>query len=211
MVVTAVCFLLYLQAGDIQGLLTNRTVGASLYGATDAERQTVIIGKFIHYGLLLGLPWLVHGGEAAIQGTIAYSIAQSIVLAATFAVSHNVPESKPLDAGPTADLLDTNIAERDWGAQQILTSANWGGVIGNFMTGGLNLQIEHHLFPAISFMHYPAIAAIVEDEAKKRGIPYNHYKTLPEILVRFQQYMREVGVADQVPAREEVNAQLAKL
>jgi len=32
------------------------------------------------------------------------------------------------------------------------------------------LQIEHHLFPAISFMHYPAIAAIVADECKKRGI-----------------------------------------
>jgi fatty acid desaturase len=62
------------------------------------------------------------------------------------------------------------MAERDWGVQQVLTSANWGGVIGNFFTGGLNLQIEHHLFPAISFMHYPAIAAIVADECKKRGI-----------------------------------------
>lgn len=66
--------------------------------------------------------------------------------------------------------LHTELAERDWGVQQVLTSANWGGVIGNFFTGGLNLQIEHHLFPAISFMHYPAIAAIVADECKKRGI-----------------------------------------
>jgi fatty acid desaturase (delta-4 desaturase) len=68
------------------------------------------------------------------------------------------------------DNLQTELAERDWGVQQVLTSANWGGVIGNFFTGGLNLQIEHHLFPAISFMHYPAIAAIVADECKKRGI-----------------------------------------
>ena len=36
---------------------------------------------------------------------------------------------------------------------QVLTSANWGGVVGNFFTGGLNLQVEHHLFPAVSFMH----------------------------------------------------------
>ena len=36
---------------------------------------------------------------------------------------------------------------------QVLTSANWGGAVGNFFTGGLNLQVEHHLFPAVSFMH----------------------------------------------------------
>ena len=76
--------------------------------------------------------------------------------AATFAVSHNVPEAKPLDAGtPRATLYDTELAARDWGVQQIVTSANWGGSVGNFFTGGLNLQVEHHLFPAISFMHYP--------------------------------------------------------
>jgi hypothetical protein len=68
------------------------------------------------------------------------------------------------------DNLNKELAERDWGVQQVLTSANWGGVVGNFFTGGLNLQVEHHLFPAISFMHYPAIAAIVADECKKRGI-----------------------------------------
>ncbi len=68
---------------------------------------------------------------------------------------------------------------------QVLTSANWGGRIGNFFTGGLNLQIEHHLFPAISFVHYPAIAKIVRDECEKRDIPYAHYDTLPEIVGRF--------------------------
>ena len=88
---------------------------------------------------------------------------------------------------------------RDWGVQQVLTSANWGGVVGNFMTGGLNLQIEHHMFPAVSFMHYPAISKIVREESEKRGINYAAYDTLPEILGRFQKYMKECGQADQVP------------
>lgn len=102
-------------------------------------------------------------------------------------------------------LLQTNASlnepydRRDWGVQQVLTSANWGGVIGNFMTGGLNLQIEHHMFPAISFMHYPAIAKIVRDECEKRGIHYASYDTLPEIVGRFNRYMRQVGAAEQVP------------
>jgi fatty acid desaturase (delta-4 desaturase) len=76
------------------------------------------------------------------------------------------------------DNLNQELAERDWGVQQVLTSANWGGVVGNFFTGGLNLQVEHHLFPAISFMHYPAIAAIVADECKKRGINVSAHGTI---------------------------------
>lgn len=79
--------------------MENRTQGASLYGATDFEKATVIGGKLAHYGLLLVVPWLLHGPQAALVGGLAYSITQSIVLSATFAVSHNVPESKPLDQG----------------------------------------------------------------------------------------------------------------
>lgn len=98
-----------------------------------------------------------------------------------------------------------NLAEdyttRDWGVQQVLTSANWGGVVGNFMTGGLNLQVEHHLFPAISFMHYPAIAKVVEEECEARGINYASYDTLPEILGRFYKYMKEAGSAEQTPMK----------
>ena len=74
-----------------------------------------------------------------------------------------------------------------------------------------HVQIEHHLFPAISFMHYPKISEIVSDECAKRGIQYAHYATLPEILGRFMRYMREVGEAEQVPARGVAAAQLARL
>ncbi|KAL4444962.1 hypothetical protein ABPG77_004012 [Micractinium sp. CCAP 211/92] len=203
---------LVFQIGDWQALLANRTAGATMYGATTAERATVVLGKLAHYGLLLGLPWALHGSEPALWGAAAYAVTQSIVLASTFAVSHNVPESKPLGEGPTTDNLLTELAARDWGMQQILTSADWGGVVGNFFTGGLNLQVEHHLFPAISFCHYPAIAEIVKDECAKRGVPYARYDTLPEILGRFVLYMKEVGVAEQLPSTSSMgSADLARL
>ena len=187
------------QAGDLIGLFTNRTIGATLYGADNWERLSLIIGKVLHYSILFGIPFYYHGLTAALVGSASYLFVQGVVLATTFAVSHNVPASKPVQAGPTQDILYTETLERDWAVQQILTSANWGGVIGNFFTGGLNLQIEHHLFPAISFMHYPAIAAIVEDECNKRGVQYAKYPTLPEIVGRFVRYMKEVGVAAEVP------------
>merc|ERR1711924_42318 len=88
-----------------------------------------------------------------------------IVLATTFAVSHNVPETKPGTPVPQSTFAGERLLEsrdvRDWGIQQLVTSANWGDKVGCFFTGGLNLQIEYHMFPAVSFMHYPAISRIV--------------------------------------------------
>ena len=43
----------------------------------------------------------------------------------------------------------------------------------------LSAQVEHHLFPAISFVHYPAIAAIVRDECAKRGVQYSQVDAAP--------------------------------
>ncbi|GIL65912.1 hypothetical protein Vafri_19551 [Volvox africanus] len=194
---------LVFQVGDWKALFDNRTVGATMYGASEFERKTVIAGKLAHYTLLYGLPAILHGPTAMLAGAAGYLFTQSIVLATTFAVSHNISETKSLDPGPTRDNLDQPAVERDWGVQQVLTSANWGGDVGNFFTGGLNLQIEHHLFPAISFLHYPAISKIVADECHKRGINYAHYATLPEILSSFVRFMAEAGAAPQKPVRRD--------
>lgn len=237
------------QVSDMASLASNRTPGASLFGATDFEKKSVIAGKIAHWSLLWAIPMSMHGVAAVLPASLAYVVAQGVVLASTFAVSHNIPETKPLyegaepiaapvrltlhqgtphhhslvhDAMVVAHCLlsllhqsgsmqtDKNLAEdyetRDWGVQQVLTSANWGGAVGNFMTGGLNLQVEHHLFPAISFMHYPAIAKVVKEECEARGINYASYDTLPEILVRFYKYMKEAGSAEQTPMK---NGQIA--
>lgn len=68
-------------------------------------------------------------------------------------------------------------------------------------------QIEHHLFPAVSPVHYPAIAGIVADECSKRGIPYTSYPHLAAILPAFLRFMKDVGRAEQEPASK--TAQLA--
>ena len=89
----------------------------------------------MHFGLLLG-PAAYAGWSAVLAGAAAFIATQGIVLAATFAVSHNVDEAKVVEETSGA------AAFRDWGRQQVTTSANWGGVVGNFFTGGLNLQVR---------------------------------------------------------------------
>ena len=119
------CLQVAFQVGDIVGLFTKDTEGAKLHGATALELSTVVIGKIAHFGLLLA-PLANHATSAVLAGIASFVAVQGMVLACTFAVSHNVAEAKvPEDTGGEA-------WERDWGVQQLVTSADWGGRIGNF-------------------------------------------------------------------------------
>ena len=189
------------QAGDWAAIFQGRTAGTTMYGASLGQRAAAAVGKLTHYGMLIGVPALTAGWGATAAGVAAFVGVQGLLLASVFAVSHNVPETKPAVDGstPASAPLLTDMAARDWGLQQVTTSANYGGAVANFMTGGLSLQVEHHLFPAIYFGHYPAISAIVADECAKRGIPYAQYPTLWATLKQFVAYMRDVGRAPAIP------------
>jgi linoleoyl-CoA desaturase len=64
----------------------------------------------------------------------------------------------------------------DWGEQQIRHSSNFAMPWWlSQATGGMNYQIEHHLFPSVSPCHYPAISEIVKSECRKRNVPYNFH------------------------------------
>lgn len=191
------------HVSDVLGMMKGRADGASLYGATKLEKASVILGKLVHFGLIYALPMYLHGVKAGLAACCAYFMTQGVVLASTFAVSHNVDEAKPGAPQTFAgERLNESRDVRDWGIQQLVTSANWGHWIGCFFTGGLNLQIEHHLFPAVSFMHYPAISRIVEDEAQRRGLNYASYQTLPDIIRKFVSYMATAGASPDVPVEE---------
>mgnify|MGYP006166833045 CR=1 FL=1 len=61
----------------------------------------------------------------------------------------------------------------DFFSRQVLTSRNIkGSWLKDNLMGGLNYQVEHHLFPSICHVHYPAIAAIVKQTAAEHGVPY---------------------------------------
>ena len=77
--------------------------------------------------------------------------------------------------------------------RQVTTSSNVGGEWLCFINGGLNYQIEHHLFPRMSHCHYPTIAPIVRKYCKKKNIPYKHFSTIGENVHSCVQYLTQLG------------------
>jgi linoleoyl-CoA desaturase len=75
------------------------------------------------------------------------------------------------------------------------TTANFGpkNRLLSWYVGGLNFQVEHHLFPRVCSVHYPAISSIVEEVAAKYGLPYNAYPTLRAAIASHYRTLRQFG------------------
>jgi len=67
--------------------------------------------------------------------------------------------------------------DEDWGTRQVTSSGNWGGPLFCSLFGGINYQIEHHLFPGIHHGYLPSIAPIVRKTCEEFNIPYVHHSS----------------------------------
>jgi len=112
------------------------------------------------------------------------------VLSIVFQLAHTVEHTH----FPLAH-IDTNKLPDEFAIHQIKTTANFAtqNKVVSWMVGGLNFQIEHHLFPKISHVHYPAISQIVRNVCKEYNIPYLEYPTMAKAIGAHYRYLRQLG------------------
>ena len=137
--------------------------------------------KFLYYFLFLVLPVLVTDITwwQGIIGFLALHFAQGLVMGLVFQLAHVVEGTE----FPTPN--EQGNIEEAWAEHQMRTTANFSmkSKLSAFLLGGLNQQIEHHLFPKICHIHYPAISAIVADTAKEYNLPYIQNETFGGALI----------------------------
>jgi linoleoyl-CoA desaturase len=102
----------------------------------------------------------------------------------------------------------TKHIETAWAEFQIRTTANFAmrNKVISWIVGGLNFQVEHHLFPRISHVHYPEISKIVMQKCAEFNLPYNQYPTLSEAVASHFRMMKFLGKR---PAAEQLQAHAA--
>jgi linoleoyl-CoA desaturase len=85
--------------------------------------------------------------------------------------------------------------EHTWAIHQLYTTSNFGlnSKFVNFYTGGLNHQVEHHIFPHISHVHYKKISEIVRKTAREFNLPYNEYKTMFGAFIDHFKQLEKLG------------------
>ncbi len=167
--------------------------------------------KILYYVCFLVVPFLVLDLRwwQLLVGFGLMHLAQGLVLGLVFQLAHIVED---LDF-PAPDAQGT--IQEAWAIHQMQTTANFArkSWIVNFLCGGLNMQIEHHLFPKVCHIHYPAISSIVKKTALEFGVPYIEQPTFGSALQSHYRMLRKLGadayVAQRAEPRREVPGPVA--
>lgn len=109
---------------------------------------------------------------------VLYAVA-GYYLSFFFLLSHNFAETLHYSTDSKESFL----------YKQVTSSSNVGGKFLCMLNGGLNYQIEHHLFPRIHHSHYPKIAPIVREFCAVKSIPYKHFDSIYDNVLSTSQYL----------------------
>jgi linoleoyl-CoA desaturase len=91
--------------------------------------------------------------------------------------------------------------EADWAVSQLFNTANFAPSKKAFswFVGGLNYQVEHHLFPNICHIHYDKLAVIVKETAEEFNLPYNSFGTFRKAVIEHGRMLYNLGNYDNAP------------
>jgi fatty acid desaturase len=87
---------------------------------------------------------------------------------------------------------EKSLLKEEWAILQVKTSVDYahGSWLWTYLSGALNYQVVHHLFPGVSQYHYPKIAPIVMEVCKKHGLRYN---VLPDFNEAISSHLRHLA------------------
>ncbi|MES2836946.1 MAG: acyl-CoA desaturase [Bacteroidota bacterium] len=156
------------------------------------EHVVFWVTKAISIFTLFVLPIMVLGWLKAVVGILIMTTSVGITISIVFQLAHIVEDISFPTPHP-----DTNKIESEWAVHQLNTTANFAtkSKIVSWFVGGLNFQVEHHLFPKISHIHYPEINKIVKETCKEFNIRYQEFPSVMSAFRSHLSYLKNIAVA----------------
>jgi linoleoyl-CoA desaturase len=151
----------------------------------------IIFSKILYFVAFFFLPIMFGhlNWTACVAGFFAMHFVAGIITTVVFQLAHVVEHTDYFQ--PDND----NTLENSWAVHQLMTTCNFAknNRFLNWFVGGLNFQVEHHLFTNISHVHYTQIAPIVKETAEEFGIPYYEFDTFSQAVVSHWQTLKRLG------------------
>ena len=155
------------------------------------ELLRLVLTKAVYVFLTVALPMMITPllWWQVMIGVLAMHFAAGYILTVVFQMAHIVEEVEQPLRNENGDI------ENAWAVHQLLTTANFcrNNRLLNWYVGGLNFQIEHHLFPNVCHVHYPKISKIVEQTAAEFNLAYHVMPTLGSALQSHINMLRILG------------------
>jgi linoleoyl-CoA desaturase len=180
---------------DFYNIATARIGGHRIPRPRGRDLVIFIAGKVAFFSMAFVIPMLLHPVWVVL---VVYAIAafvSGVVLSVVFQLAHcvgeaefPVPVANPDGSGPAR-------METDWAVHQVQTTVDFarGNRLLCWFLGGLNFQVEHHLFSKICHIHYPALSKVVEETCREFGIRYAAHDTFWSALGSHARWISSMG------------------
>lgn len=160
--------------------------------------------KVFYITAYIAIPIAIWGWVPALVGYLITMAALGLTLSIVFQMAHVVEKTE----FETVAIDETRHIETAWAEHELRTTANFAmnNPVISWFVGGLNFQIEHHLFPRVSHVHYPAISRIVQSTCRQFGMPYHYYPTFMEAFASHLRLMHKLGQSEKVPGKSHMRS-----
>lgn len=176
---------------DFRKYFTRKVYTTPLTKMATKDHVIFWISKLFYIQMYIVLPIFLQGWFVWLIGFLVMNAIMGLTTATIFQMAHVVEETEFKHVG----LNDSLLIENEWAIHQIKTTSNFspGNPVLTYLVGGLNYQVEHHLFPRISHVHYPSISKIVKQKCREFNITYLSTPRFFEALSSHVRLIRKMG------------------
>jgi len=180
----------WVTVGDCRKLVSGHIGPYKLPPPTVADVGVFVVTKLFYFGYALILPCFFHPWLHVLLAFVAVHLILGVTLSLAFQLAHTVERT----SFPTPD-AHTGIMPTGWAEHEVETTADFAphNKVATWYLGGLNFQIEHHLFTRICHIHYPAISTIVAATCNEFALPYVCYPTVRSAIAVHYRFLKTMG------------------
>ena len=152
----------------------------------------LFMGKLLFFSWALIIPLILHAWLPVLLTYAYVCLVTGITIATVFQLAHCVEETAMLDHPDAGERLP-----QPWAEHQLATTADFAPR-SRFLAwylGGLNYQVEHHLFPRVSHIHYPKLIAVVRGVCKEMGVKHHCNPSMIGAISSHIRFLRKMGYA----------------
>ncbi len=176
-------------AGDVAAFVRGSIGRSPLRAPKRWDLVGLVAGKAIFIGWALVVPMLVYPWWGVLGAYVLFAMIMGLITATTFQLAHCVEEAD------FASVEELSGPKRVWAVHEVETTVDFcpRNPVLTWVLGGLNYQIEHHLFPRVPHTHYARIAEIVKRNSEKHGVRYTTQPSLWFALRSHFRHLRTMG------------------
>ena len=178
---------------DFRDVATGRMAGNRFPRPRGLEMILFVAGKLLFFTLAFLIPLLFHPFWAVAVFYVISVAVTGIVLSVVFQLAHCVEGAEFAEPDSHGQIANT------WATHQIESTLNFArnNRLACWLLGGLNFQIEHHLFPRICHTNYPALSNLVKQTCEEFGVRYRENPSFRAGIVAHFRWLRRMGMANQ--------------